>query len=445
MGQIILFSIGSFFAGENAGEKTGEPAVRPLPSAANPLLCRHAIFDRENKLCGHLFELFHEEIPASETGNESGHSALDRLLLGILASSPAAWNTQTAFIYLSSGGLEGLLIEALPPANVVLLIRLSLRDNDAEALVRRFEQLQQRGLGIGLFYQPWHPAFARLLPFATHGVIDAGAAEGSDIHDFRTLFCATPGNKSNHFLAINIDSLDEQQLCMLSGIDFFHGSFAAEAPLRKLDKRGDPHKVQLLNLLQLIEAGAENRDLAKAIKEAPVLTFRILRYLNSPAVGLTREIDSISQALIILGRQRLTRWLSVLLFSVEGNGLADWLLIENALTRGRLMEELGAQMTPKLPGEPLFLTGILSCLDRLLQRPLADILEELPLAEDISNALLNGSGPYAALLAVARANEEFNPESLATAARAAGIDCEHVNQALLGATAWAGMVTGHWE
>ena len=439
-----MFSIKSFFSGEEGCGKAEESAVRPLPSAASPLLCRHAVFDRENKLSGHLFELFHEDLPAGTT-DPSSRSTLDRLLLGILAGSPAAWNTQTAFIYLSSGGLDSLLTETLPHANVVLLIRLSLRDDDPESLVRRFEQLQQRGFGIGLFYQPWHPGFAHLLPFATHGVIDAGAAEGSDIHDFRSLFSAAPGNAPRRFLAINIDSLDEQRLCLHSGIDFFHGRFAASAPLRPHDNRSDPHKVQLLNLLQLVEAGAETNEVARAIKEAPVLAFRILRYLNSPAVGLTRRIESINQALIILGRQRLTRWLAILLFSTQGAGLADWLLIESALTRGRLMEELGALMTPKLAGDPLFLTGIFSCLDRLLQRPLAEIVAEMPLSDDIRDALLTGKGPFAPLLAVAKACENFDPAQLEAAAHASGLDCQSVNHALLGATAWAGMVTGHWE
>jgi EAL and modified HD-GYP domain-containing signal transduction protein len=68
----------------------------------------------------------------------------------------------------------------------------------------------------------------------------------------------------------------------------------------------------------------------------PASRFRILRYLNSPALALTHRIESLDQALIILGRQRLTRWLAVLLFSVREPQLNDWLLVENALTRGRL-------------------------------------------------------------------------------------------------------------
>jgi len=181
------------------------------------------------------------------------------------------------------------------------------------------------------------------------------------------------------------------------------------------------------------------------MKQAPVLTFRVLRHLNSPALGLNHRIDSISQALIMLGHQRLSRWLAILLFSVEAAGFADWLLIESALTRGRLMEELGSQLKPKLPADPLFLTGIFSCLDRLLQRALPEIVDELPVSDDIRHALLVRRGPFAPLLAVAEASEMFDEADIEAASRAAGLNADQLNQALLAATAWASSITGHRE
>jgi len=439
-----LFSFGTFLAGDDETvDRTSEPTVRPLPSANNPLLCREAVFDRQNNLCAHIFQLHHEIVDSAPESDSP--RLIDRLLLDILANSDAAWNTQGAYIPIGSGALWEESIDRLPPTNLTLLIRLSLKDSDPEALLSRLTHLSERGFGIGLFHQPWHPAFNCLLPLASLGVIDAGAAEGSDIHDFRALFSVSRGVEPLDFLATNIGSLDEQRLCLHVGIDLFHGHFAASAPLRPHDSRSDPHKVQLLNLMQLIEADAETAELAKAIKEAPILTFRILRYLNSPAVGLTREIDSINQAIMLLGRQRLGRWLAILLFSTEGAGLADWLLIESALTRGRLMEELGRLSTPVQSGDPLFLTGIFSCLDRLLQRPLQEIANEMPLAENIRAALLDGTGPLGPLLALAKASDTQDPVQLETAAQAAGFDCAQVNQALLVATAWASGVTQHWE
>lgn len=435
-----MFSLKSLFAGgrEIATEKDMPDDPAP-PIAEHPLLCREAVFDRQSQLSGHLFRLLQSSPLADSQGKNQ--QAIDRQLLHILGRSPAAWNTQTAFIPLGSASLNDEAIDRLSTKNLVLLVRLSLKNDNPKALYDRVSQLHQRGIGIALFHQPWHPAFSRLLSLADFAILDVGASEARDIHDFRALF--SPAGPQ--FLAINIDSLDEQRLCQQSGMDFFHGRFAAMLPAQPQTSQGDPHKAQLLNLLRLIESGAEIPDIAEAMKQAPVLTFRVLRYLNSPVLGLNHHIESISQALIMLGRQRLSRWLAILLFSIKGAGFADWLLIESALTRGRLMEELGGQLSPKLPADPLFLTGIFSCIDRLLHRALPDILDELPVSADIRNALLARRGPFAPLLAIAEACEVFDAADLEAAIRAAGLDTEQINQALLAATAWACGVTSHWE
>lgn len=245
--------------------------------------------------------------------------------------------------------------------------------------------------------------------------------------------------------ACNIDTLDEHQLCLQWHFDYCHGHFVDHAAIASSAPAGDPHKTQLLNLLHLVQGDADTAELAKAMRLDPVLSFRILRYLNSPALALTRRIDSLEQAVTILGRQKLARWLAVLLFSVREPQLSDWLLIENALTRGRLMEVLGAQSLPGGHHDPLFLTGIFSCLDRLLRRPLADILQAMPVADAIRQALLEHQGPYASLLAVAEASEATDQNRMAEAARQAGVDAESVNRALLAATAWASEMTEYWE
>ncbi len=197
--------------------------------------------------------------------------------------------------------------------------------------------------------------------------------------------------------------------------------------------------------MNLVQSDAESAELSTALKQDPMLTFRILRYLNSPAIGLAREISSIDQALMVLGRQRLARWISVLLFSVKDPDFSDWLLVESALSRGRIMELLGVERFPAAESDHLFLTGVFSSLDRLLRMPLAEAVKQLHLPANIRHALLDRSGPYASLLAVAEACEAFDPTRIEAAAQAAGLEPDTVNHALLTATSWANEVTAHWE
>lgn len=447
-------SLKKMFGGQT--EETGQPpgaADRPVeiaaasrppkpPQAASTFLCREAVFDRKNRLAGHLFFLQDSTLQANAESERQQQS--DQNLLNTLNASPEAWNTSLAFIPLNSASLELPAVDGLKTTNLVLLVQLA-PDADAESLCLRLEVLRRRGLAIGIFRQPKNPAFTPAIRFADYGVVDIGASEASAIRDFSTAFRASEKKHPVRLFGSDIETLDDHRFCHQLHFDYFHGRFAASTVKRPDEASADPHKVQLLHLLRLVQGDAETVEIAEAMKQDPLLTFRILRYLNSAAIGLDHRIDSLSQAVVMLGRQRLSRWLSVLLFSVREPNFGDWLLVESALTRGRLMEVLGRQLMPGEPKDQLFMTGIFSCLDRLLRRPLATLLEEIPLSNDVRSALLERRGPYANLLAVAEASDAFDLSSMESTALAAGLEPDAVNRALLAATAWASEVTEHWE
>jgi c-di-GMP phosphodiesterase len=449
-GEIILFSsLKKLFSGNEVEASTAPKAPASPASVAPPaspgasgFLCREAIFDRKDRLVGRLYRL--QQSTAQADASPERQRQFDQTLLNILNASPEAWNTSLAFVPLSSASLELAAVDGLKTTNLVLLVQLAA-DAEPSELTLRLETLRQRGLAIGLYRQPTHPAFTQCIAFADYGCIDIGSNEADTIRDFSAAFRAITKPEKTHLFAANIDTLDEERFCHQWHFDYFHGQFASTVPKRPNENSANPHKVQLLHLLRLVQGDAETAQIAAAMKQDPLLAFRILRYLNSPALGLSHRIDSLAQALVILGRQRLARWLSVLLFSVPEPNFDDWLLVESALTRGRLMEVLGRQLHPKEPQDPLFLTGIFSCLGRLLRRPLAELLDDMPLSENVRAALLENRGPYASLLAVAEASDVFDLPRMESTARAAGIKTDTLNSALLAATAWSSEVTEHWE
>lgn len=425
--------------GKASAESTNAP-TRPVRDV--PFLRREAVFDRSNRLSGHLFRLQQSSVPAN--ADDSQQRSLDQTLLDTLNASPEAWNTSLAFIPLSSSSLDLPALDRLKKTNIVLLIQLAA-DAEADMVCEAIGQLRQRGLQVGVFRQPKHRAFAKVIQQVDYAAIDVGGSEANAVRDFSAAIRSGGREQPIRLFACNIDTFDDHLFCHQWHFENFHGKFAESAPKLENETSGDPHKAQLLNLLRLVQGDAETPEIAAAMKQDPLLSFRILRYLNSPALGLTRQIDSLEQALVILGRQRLSRWVAVLLFSVRDPHLGDWLMIENALTRGRLMEVLGEQSMPGQAHDALFLTGIFSCLDRLLRRPLAETLNDIPISTDIRQALLERSGPYAPLLAIAEASEAFDPPLMESTARAAGVDPDGVNRALLAATAWASEVTEYWE
>lgn len=439
-----MFGLNKLFGSKQASTaKSAADALTANERSSNSFIRREVVFDRKNRPSGHIFYLQDESPLSSAAAPEQ--VKLDDKLLTTLISSNDAWNTQRAFIPLSAASLWHPAIDRLPQKNVVLNIQLTADQQDCARLLSRLADLRSNNLQIGIMRQPKHACFGLAMEQADFAVIDVASTDAASIRDFSAAVRAREKGNPAALLGLGIETLDEHNLCQTWHFAGFQGAFAARGAPRPDHTQADPHKVQLLNLMRLVQSDAETDAIAEGLKQDPLLTFRILRYLNSPALGLLHQIESIHQAITILGRQRLSRWLAVLLFSVREPDFSDWLLVESALTRGRLMEVLGAASMPGHAHDPLFITGIFSCLDRLLRRPMADALATLPLADDVRDALLHNSGPYAALLALAKASESFDLERIAIAAAASGLPAEQVNHALLAATAWASEVTDHWE
>lgn len=436
------------------GKKSAEPTAPP-PAAAevsaeatrsvSAFLRRDAVFDRDHKLAGHLIRLQHFDEGLGNAATKRQRSIDDALLNSLcVCADSEGWGKQLVFIPLSSASLGAPALDSLPTTNTVILLYLAPETEDIADLADRLAALTKTGLRFGLFRQPKHPAFSTALLFADFAAIDVADSQGINIRDFSVALRSEEIRHDVTLLAANIESHDDFRLCHQCRFDYFHGPFAALAD-KPEEPRGDPHKLHLLHLFNLVQSDADTAKVANALKQDPLLTFRIMRYLNSAAVGLSRPLDSIDQALVMLGRQRLARWLSVLLFSVRDPDFTDWLLVESALARGRIMELLGAECFPAAEADHLFITGVFSRLDRLLRMPLIEAIDQIPLPDSVRTALIEESGPYAPLLAVAAASDSGQGTELAAATAATGLDPDKVNRALINATTWANDITDHWE
>lgn len=235
-------------------------------------------------------------------------------------------------------------------------------------------------------------------------------------------------------VATGLGAVDEIELVLQRGITLAGGRFdgrgAAPAP-RPLDAA--LHRIcELMNQLALDRDTAEVADTLRA---DVALSYRLLRWANSPALGLSRGVETVEQAVTLLGRTELHRWLSVLLLSAAKGRPAAAAMQEHALARGRLFELLARARGEAAPAA-LFTLGMLSQLDLLLQVPMATALEPLRLSDPARQALLHAAGPWACYLAVASALEGDDDEVLARAS-AAFAGSTQVLEAAHAAWAWA--------
>jgi c-di-GMP phosphodiesterase len=163
----------------------------------------------------------------------------------------------------------------------------------------------------------------------------------------------------------------------------------------------------IVELMRRIDQEEPIDRLEDVLRLDPTLAFKLLRYINSAAFGLRVEVASFRHALMLLGHQRLKRWLALLLASANKERDMKPVMFA-AVRRGLLMEQLArASMggSDETMRNEAFICGVFSLLDRMMAQPFGDLLKSVPVPEGVRQALVAGSGPYQPFLEVVRAVE----------------------------------------
>lgn len=218
------------------------------------------------------------------------------------------------------------------------------------------------------------------------------------------------------------------------------GRFVALAD-RQRKREADIARMKLLKLLSLVIADADTREIEAVFREEARLSYNLLRLVNSVAVGARTRIESFRQAIDVLGRRQLKRWLQLLIYANPLDSAEPNPLLTLAAARGRTLEAL----CEKLPapeglesfGDAAFTVGIFSLLDVLLNLPLPEIVASLPLHDSISTALTEHRGVLGELLLAQIAIEAGEDSRAAGILDQAGISPAAHLEAQAAALHWA--------
>lgn len=247
-------------------------------------------------------------------------------------------------------------------------------------------------------------------------------------------------------IATNVDSHEMFGWLCGRGFDWSDSHFlTARNPYS--GKEPDLTRLKLLKLLNLVKQDGDTRAIEEIFREEPKLSYNLLRLVNSVAVGARTKISSFSQAIAILGRRQLQRWLQLLIYA---NNLADGNapnpLMQLAAARGRQMELLIAAIEPKpeIPdlSDNAFMTGLFSLLEILINLPMREILKELPMHDEVANALTppDHGGVLGQLLAAIVAGEAGHFSSAEAALTQLGISPAKHAEAQTAALLWAARI-----
>ncbi len=217
-----------------------------------------------------------------------------------------------------------------------------------------------------------------------------------------------------------------------AGFTWYTGAWAAQTPEPREHNDGTSRK-RLLTLLGMLSRDAESRELENLLKQDPALSYQLLKLVNSAAFALSTPIASFGQAIGLLGRRQLQRWLQLLLYArQQADGLPNPLLPLAAL-RAAQMESLCKHQGGDRDAQDLaFMTGVFSLLDALFGMPMTEIVGALSLAPAAADALLRREGQLGQLL-------ELVVDGAPSAAWLAelNVDPEHWWQSQLHAYHWA--------
>lgn len=343
--------------------------------------------------------------------------------------------TQQGFINVSADMLMSDLLELLPRTQVVLELLETISVTDA--VIERCRELKQQGFTLALDDFVFDESYRPLLALVDIVKVDLLLHSQDELRSAVTQLKQWPVR----LLAEKVDSAEQAALCHSLGFDLFQGYYFAR-PLVLSAKRADPSQMALIQLLGLVLSDAETPQIEQVFKQHPNLTYNLMRLVNSVASGVHRSITSVSQAIMVLGRKQLQRWLQLLLFTLQSGSTHPNPLLLLAATRGKMMELLAAKQRRSADYcDEAFMTGILSLIESLIDKPLADIVGELNLGERLAAALLQREGDLGSLLRLVESVEHPDlKDTPLLLAQSGALSLSDLTAAEIDAMSWANQI-----
>jgi c-di-GMP-related signal transduction protein len=240
-------------------------------------------------------------------------------------------------------------------------------------------------------------------------------------------------------LAEKVETREEFMAAKKAGFAYFQGYFFRRPETVKTHAVPG-NQLNYIKMLQVVsKPELEPREIENAIKGEASLCYRLLRYMNSASFGFASEIHSVRHALSMLGEREVRRWVRLVVTLAAGQNKSIDLVL-SALVRARFCELL----SPKVKhGETdLFLLGLLSLMDSILELPMTDVLEKVPLDQETKAVLLDGTSYLRPLYQLMLAQESGDWQNTAELAKSLKLTESEVAEVYWQAMQWARPMNG---
>ena len=352
------------------------------------LVGRQAIFDRHGEVFG--YELLYRDGTENSANIMDGDEATARVMVNTfleLGLDQIAGDA-LAFINLTANFFMGKHYEILPSKNVVLEVLETI--DPTPSVLEALQEAKQSGYYIALDDFVLRESHRPLLQHADFVKVDVLALTEAELHEQVQMF----QEYSIQLLAEKVEDLAMHTQCLALGFEYFQGYYFCKPQIMEGVSLSGNRMAIVLLLAKLQDPSLEIEELESLVKNDVALSVKLLRYVNSASVGLPRSVDSISQAIGLVGTDRMRQWASLLVLSQMGDKPTE--LMRVALIRAHMCEAL-CPLFGVSSGQG-FTVGMFSILDAYLDCEMKQLLADLPLAEEILDALLKEEGQLGEIL-----------------------------------------------
>ncbi|MDQ1363426.1 MAG: hypothetical protein QG652_1287 [Pseudomonadota bacterium] len=370
----------------------------------NLYIARQPIYSRDQTLLGYELLYRNSHINTADVDDDN-KATLDTILnsfmhIGlenIVGSALAFVNLPTDFVTnqtltpMFRGQCVLEILESVPPTTQVISGLKFLKQQGYQIALDDFE------------FTPRHKPFLELTDFVKLDIQNKSAEEiRARLNQIAPYKVKTVAEK--------VETQELHQLCMGMNFDYFQGYFYCR-PQMITQKHIPANKLVVLNLLaRLQNPNVDLGEIEAILSQDISLTYKLLRYINSATFSRRKEISSIKDAVVLLGLNNVRNWLSLILMSrVVSNKPIE--LIVTAMVRGKMCELLAARRKPEIAPQ-MFIIGLFTVIDALMDRPMADLLDTVILSTPVRLALLDQSGAHGEILSQVLHYEEGNWEKL---------------------------------
>jgi c-di-GMP-related signal transduction protein len=317
----------------------------------------------------------------------------------------------------------------LPQQQVVIEILENI--SPSPELVSACRKLKDKGYRLALDDFEYRPDYDPLIDLADLIKIDIRKTPIPELKGLKKQL----NGKNIPLLAEKVETREEFRAAREFGFDYFQGYFFGQ-PETFATKEIPGCKLNYLLLVK--EINAEKPNLVKIediVKREPMICYKLFRYLNSPIFAFNREIQSIRHAMVMLGLDEVRKWISIVSLAAMGADKPSALIVA-LITRAKFCEKIAPHIEKQGRSLDLFMMGLLSMINTVLDNSLDQVLKNVAASEDVKTALLEGDGPLKPVLDLLVAAEKGQWKDISRIASVMGVPEETAIETYLDAIKW---------